>query len=451
MNEAINSAIKQAKLTADAAASWALAEDVVGMAEILQTSHQDSPTRFAMLTDLSGQVLAHTDRSLEGFFINDEKTMQLLAEYAQGGAWQDGNLITATAPIKVEGEMLGWVLLGIDTSPMYAHLVDIGLDGLVYTIAAMITGALAAWILARFILRQLTHILDGIDRMRKDVLDKPIPISSGDEIGSVAGALNRAMDSLRASREEIKREMQERHNAERRIHYLSRRLMDGSEEYRKRLGHDLHDELGQSVTGFQFGLHSLHDLLPEESKAARELCTKLVRYAEEMGETVSHIATNSWPVALEHLGLATAAEAFAEEYAVRHQKISFSFKADMPEERLHPDLELACYRILQEALHNVARHSEARNADISLSVSSGMLVLRVQDDGKGFDAQEFMGEWIEDFSGIGLIGMHERAVAHGGHFEVSSVPGGGSTIEAFLPAVMRKTTQSGIEREPKTD
>lgn len=440
LSESTSSALKQASLTADAASSWVLSEDVAGMAEVLQSSRSNTPTRYALIMDTRGQVLAHTDRSFEGRFVSDPESIELLTGHIRGRTWRsDNSLIQAAAPIVVERELLGWVMLGLDTAPTYAHLRDISVDGVMYTLAAMAAGAFAAWLLARYMLRQLGHILEGVDRMRKNALDTPIPVTSRDEIGYVADALNRAMESLRRSREEIKREMQERHQAERRIHYLSRRLMDGSEEERKRIGHDLHDELGQSVTGFQFGLHSLQDLLPEDAAPARELCEKLVRYAEEMGETVSRIATNSWPVALEHLGLGPAAEAFAEECAMRHQKLSLSFKASLPEERLEPRLELACYRILQESLHNIIRHSGAKNADVSLKVVSGTVVLRIQDDGQGFDAQEVIGHWQEEFSGIGLIGMNERAVAHGGHLEVRSSPGKGSVVEAFLPVVMRKS------------
>lgn len=445
LEAAAETALKHAGLTADAAAFWVVADDTAGMNALLQSSRLNSSVRYAFIMDLRGQVLAHTNPEHIGGFINDPETLRVLQQPKNPHVWSSTeSLIQVAAPVAVEDAPLGWVILGMGTAPALEQLRKIGLDGLLYTLAAIILGSIAAWLLANIVLRQLGLILQGVDRLHNNELTRAIPIVAHDEIGKVAQALNRAMSSLRQGGERLRREMLERARAQQRIRFLSRRLMDGSEDERKRIGHDLHDELGQSVTGFQFGLHSLRDLLPpdmENAADARQLCEKLIGYAEEMGDNVRHIAANFWPAALEHMGFVVAARAFAREYAERHPHISFIFKEDIPEDqrtlRMTPRLELACYRILQEAVNNAVRHARAHTVTVTVSRHGDDIVLRVQDDGRGFDAPSVLSLDQEDLTGIGLIGMHERAAALGGFLDVASAPGAGCSIEARFTVVLR--------------
>lgn len=431
-------ALKQAGLTADAAAFWVIADDAAGMNEVLQLSRQNTPVRYAFIMDMRGQVLAHTNREQLGTFINDTEILRVLHSPKQARVWNsDEKLIQVAAPIMVEDDTLGWVMLGMGTAPTFDHLRKIGLDGLLYTITAIILGAVAAWLLANIVLRQLGLILQGVDRMQNNDLGTPIPVVVDDEIGKVARALNRAMSSLSQSAEKLQKEMHERAEAQQRIRHLSRRLMDGSEEERKRIGHDLHDELGQSVTGFQFALHSLRDLLPHGTKDAGELCDKLIGYAEEMGDSIRRIAANSWPAALEHMGLVVAGRAFIRECAKRSPNIRFIFEDTLPEDdnphRLDPRLELACYRIIQESVNNALRHAEAAHISVEIHEQEHHIILQITDDGCGFDIQKTPGQYSSEQGGIGLIGMHERAAALDGTLHVLSSPGNGCCIEACLP------------------
>lgn len=437
LQEVRNNSINMARLMASGASSWILAEDVGGLAEILLARYEGANISYACIVDASGLVLAHTDRELEGKYINDPESAALLSTSREARIWRDdATLFHTAAPVEMGQQLLGWVLLGVNPASTYAHLRAIRYDGVLYTLAAMLCGALAAWGLAVLMLRQLHLILRGVDRLRDSKLKTPIAIVSDDEIGHVAFALNEAMSSLRHSQEALEKEIQERSRAEQRIHQLSQRLMEGSEEERKRLGHDLHDELGQSVTGIIFALHSLRGMLDGDIAGARELSDKLLIYAEEMGDTVSRIATHSWPIALEHLGLPVAAESYVEECDRRSPLLNLCFHTTLPTTRLDARVELACYRILQEAVTNIMRHSGARNGEILLSQQKEWLVLRVQDDGCGFDVQHCLDNKVE-LCGIGLVGMNARAAAVGGHVVMRSAPGQGTVIKAYLPLLLK--------------
>lgn len=440
---ATTSALKQARLTAAAASSWVLADDLAGVEEVLQTSRQDTPLRYALIADPQGLVLAHSDPRLVGKYLDDPLSIKALQGSADPVVWHtDRHTIHASAPILAGERTIGWVLLGLDTTPTDSYLNHVSLSGFLYMLVAIVAGAVLAWALARYILRQLNLLLAGVDRLRADQLDQPIPIISQDEIGRVGRALNNAMEALRRSRSDIQREVAERRRAEQDIRYLSRRLIDGSEEERKRIGHDLHDELGQMITSFQFGLQSMAGLLPSAPDQASELCTMLASQAEEMGEAIHRIASFLWPATLEHLGLVVAAQCYLNEVNRRLPELSITFQQRDCPGRLSPRMELVCFRIIQEALTNITRHTKASQIEVSLRVREGWLRLLVHDDGGGFAVKDAAGHPAPKNGGIGLMGMRERAASVGGNLEVISAPGQGCSIVAHLPLMANPETDA---------
>ncbi len=434
LQEASASALKQASLTAAAASSWVLADDLAGLEEVLQTSRQDSPLRYALITDPDGLVLAHSDHRLAGKYLDDEVSLGVLRAPGGPRVWHtEQHTIHAGAPILAGEHTIGWVLLGLDTAPTYAHLYYVSRSGFFYTLVAMAVGTIFALLLARYVLRQLSMLLAGVDRLRADRLDQPIPIINQDEIGRVGQALNRAMTALRMSRDEIEREVAERRRAEQDIRYLSQKLIGSSEEERKRIGHDLHDELGQMITSFQFGLQSMAGLLPHDPAQAAELCGQLAGQAEEMGEAIHRTASFLWPATLEHLGLSVATRSYLTEVNQRRPQMRLSFSAKNLEQRLDPRLELVCFRIVQEALTNIVRHSKAQSVAVELDVADGWLSLRILDDGSGFAPENEEGHLCSKGGGIGLLGMRERAASVGGSLRIESEPGQGCRITAQIP------------------
>jgi len=433
LQEASAAALKQARLTAAAAASWVLTDDLAGMEEVLQTSRQDSPLRYALIVDPEGLVLAHTNHRLAGKYLADKMSLNALKTAQKSQVWYtDSQTIHASAPILAGKRIIGAVLLGLDTTPTYAHLSYVSRSGFFYMLIAIGAGTLFAWLLARYILRQLNLLLAGVDRLRKDQLDMPIPIIHKDEIGRVGQALNRAMAALRHSRDEIEREVAERRQAEQDIRYLSQKLIGSSEEERKRIGHDLHDELGQMITSFQFGLQSMAGMLTHDPAQAAQFCDQLASQAEKMGEAIHHIASFLWPATLEHLGLPVAIESYLNEInqSLPHMHINFSSNLD---QRLSPHLELVCFRIIQEAMSNIIRHSKANSTSLEIIQRDGWLTLDVRDDGGGFSPQDDSGHICAKGGGIGLLGMRERAESVGGSLHIESAPGQGCRIVAKVP------------------
>lgn len=437
VQETRRQAVNFAGLMAENVLSWVLAEDLMGMDEVLQAGARMMHADYACVTDPAGHVLAHTDKEKVGSFLSDAEALELLG----GGRmephiWRDDPaFIHAAAPLSMGRTPVGWVLVGMDMDGVSAHLRQIRGTGLLYTAAAIVAGALAAWLLSLVIFRQLEHIMRGIGRLRNNDFSSPVPVLSGDELGHMADALNQASDFLRSSRSELRREMMEHLQAEKQIRHLTGRLVDGNEEERKRLGHDLHDAFGQSVTGMLFGLHSLKAALRPEDAEAHALCEQMIGEAKRFGDDIRRTAYGQYPVVLERLGLAAEASAFLTEIVERHSYLDMAFEVDLPDERLHPRVEVACYRILQEGMANVLRHSGATRVRVQLSTVREWLFLRMEDNGHGFDAEGMLED--TQYDGIGLPGMRARVLAMDGMLEVDSRPGAGCILDAFLPLRFR--------------
>ena len=234
--------------------------------------------------------------------------------------------------------------------------------------------------------------------------------------------------SLYAGRLESQLQQQLRTNEQstRDLQSLSARLMTAQEEERRNVARELHDEVGQALTAVQVEL----------SLAERRLNT--VGYGSEVGEAqkITHSALQTvrdmsqllHPAALDDLGLSAAVEWQARAFEARHAIRVDVTQDDIPQ-RLPREVEVAAYRIVQEALTNVAKHSGATACQIVLARSDGRLQIVVEDDGAGFDASDVRVQG----RGLGLVGMRERAALLSGQVTFDSQPGVGTRVTARLP------------------
>jgi two-component system sensor histidine kinase UhpB len=244
------------------------------------------------------------------------------------------------------------------------------------------------------------------------------PMSPGRRI-DVDGAAGEVSDLLDAFNEMLDRlELERRQSAT--------RALAAQERERRRLARELHDELGQTLTGIVLQLDGLRRAAPPELDAGVSDVQELAR---ESAEDLRDIARGLRPQALDDFGLRSAlitlASSFAEHSGlqVRHE-----LSAELPE--LAPDQDLAIYRVAQEGLTNVARHAEATSVLLVLRAVDGHVVLRVRDDGRGID-----GGAAHNAGGLG--GMRERAMLIGGRLAVTRVRPSGTEIVLQVPVKPR--------------
>lgn len=425
--------LHHAHVLAVSSSPWVLSDDLVGMEEVVQGSARGSGVRHAMTVDANGRILAHTDRDKIGQYLADATSLDALAGERTARVYQQSNVtIHALSPILVAEHLIGWSILAVDKRATLAYLAYVTRTGIIYTLAAIAIGTVFAVLLSRSILRQLRHLLGGVDNLQKDVLDQPVKVVSRDEVGHVAKAFNRALASLVDSRQRLTAEIGERRRAEEALRTLSRRQAGAIEEERIRIARDLHDELGQALSGMQFRLRSMQT--QSVDGGIGNVCAKLTAEVERMGVSIHRIANDLRPATLDHLGLLPAIQAFvAGQLPLINDRMSIAVDAAGFRRRLPVDVEMIAYRIVQEGLTNVIKHAEATHADVLLTVNHPSLIVTVRDNGVGIALRPdgFSGNAVDH--GIGLLGMKERAASIGGKVEIKPRQGGGTVLRAELP------------------
>lgn len=208
---------------------------------------------------------------------------------------------------------------------------------------------------------------------------------------------------------------------------LSSQVITAQEEERKRISRELHDETAQSLTSLLIRLRLLQSAPDLES--VRLGAAELRELTAQTLEEVRKLAVELRPTMLDHLGLVAAIEWYSREYAERLDA-SVEFETSGRVGRLQPQVELVVYRVVQEALANIARHARASRVRLALLFSDEAVEAIVDDNGVGFDVDEATSSRER---GLGLFGMKERVELIGGSFAIESRPGGGTRIRIRVP------------------
>jgi PAS domain S-box-containing protein len=227
---------------------------------------------------------------------------------------------------------------------------------------------------------------------------------------------HRAGEEIARSREELRE--------------LAAHLATVREGERTRIARELHDELGQSLTGLKLDLAWLeHTLMKEHAdhlaKRARDMVTRM----DAVMYSVRRIITELRPSVLDELGLADAIEWQAQDFAVR-TGVDVDIRINEASTNVQEPIASTVFRTLQEALTNVTRHAEARRVTVEFANDVGVLTLRVSDDGRGISADKLQGR-----HSLGLLGLRERAVACGGTVDIRGQPGQGTIVLLRIPLV----------------
>jgi signal transduction histidine kinase len=208
------------------------------------------------------------------------------------------------------------------------------------------------------------------------------------------------------------------------LQQLSARLVDAQETERRSISRELHDEVGQSLGALLVDIGRLSTTLSGGHPEVKAQLDNLKSVAERTFQTVRNIALLLRPSMLDDLGLAAALEWQGREVSRRSQ-IEVSVESESVPEDLPDEYKIYIYRLVQEALNNAVRHSGARNAKVVVERLEKSIVVRVTDDGRGFDPARSRG--------MGILGMEERVKHLSGTFRVESQPGKGATVAADLP------------------
>jgi len=278
---------------------------------------------------------------------------------------------------------------------------------------------------------KLTHILE-VGYVRKD------------GTGAASALFGCAQDVTERKRVEAERErlfgaLQLSHQQ---LKVLARRLVDVQESGRRRLAREIHDDVSQMLTALMMQLGTAKSVLPKSAQSAHTILEQTEELVEKIMERTRSIIADLRPPVLDDLGLVPALRRLG--YGLKESTgAAIKIKAARFPERLPMPIEVALFRIAQEACANIRKHARARRVTISLAEEWGRVVLAVQDDGVGFDMQNNRSRQSDDIvidddlvvpaSHFGFIGIQERVAQLGGTFQVKSKPGEGTTIRVEMP------------------
>ena len=208
---------------------------------------------------------------------------------------------------------------------------------------------------------------------------------------------------------------------------LAAKLLQTQAEERRRVSRELHDDLSQKIAKLQFDVETLEQHLPPDLKEMKKWLLIIRDGVETLSNDVRRIAHELHPSALDHLGLAVALRSYAREFTER-EGIRVHFTPRKVPASIPAEVASTLYRIVQEALRNVAKHAGKTSVGIALTGGSNRLSLSIRDNGIGFDVDS-----VQDKGGLGLISMQERARLVHGDFSLETLPGRGATITVHVP------------------
>jgi two-component system, NarL family, sensor histidine kinase LiaS len=323
----------------------------------------------------------------------------------------NGQVLTVT-PIegkkgKVAGVLVGMMRLPNLTAPL---LIIVGISAIFLAVPAALLGALFGFFTAWGLTRRIGRLVRASRSWSRGDFSVTTKDRSRDELGQ----LSRELNNMAADLENL----------------LQARGELATLEARNRFARDLHDSVKQQVFATSLQIAAARALIEKDTDSAESHLSQADELVRQAQKELNGLIQEMRPAALEGKGLATA----LREYAAR-----WSDGAEIPadfrvqgEREVPLEAEQALFRVAQEALANVARHSEARHAEIDLVYTRNAVTLRVADDGRGFDPMRNPG------GGFGLQSMRERLVRLGGHINVESAPGKGTRVEGFCPLRQEK-------------
>jgi signal transduction histidine kinase len=213
---------------------------------------------------------------------------------------------------------------------------------------------------------------------------------------------------------------------------LANRLTEVQEAERKQLARELHDHLGQALTAISINLTAIKNELPAECLGRiRERLAEASLLTDQTLEQIRELSLNLRPPMLDDLGLVPTLRWYVKQYAKR-LNINTKFETQGLDERLAPELETTLFRVVQEALTNVARHAQASLVRLRLQHQESTVLAFIEDDGQGFDVVKVVNGKAE-INGTGLLGMRERVTLLGGRFNIQSRPGHGTQLFIEIP------------------
>ncbi|MHB8076745.1 HAMP domain-containing sensor histidine kinase [Desulfosporosinus fructosivorans] len=409
-----------------------LVGDLIGLYEKTKAvSMHNKDVRYVLILDEKGQLVAHNFG--QGIPMGLLELRQLEKDATGADVIEvdseEGVILDVLVPL--EGNT-GWVRIGMSEANMTRTINALSIKLMVTTLGITILGLFGAFIMSHLLTRPIKRLVDASIAVAEGDLSQRVSIGGQDEIGQLGGSFNGMAESLERYTQEREALLAELMDKEQIRQQLLNKVISAQEEERKRISRELHDEAGQSLTSLIIGLKLLSQ--GNDLEQTRGMAEDLRRVAYMTLEDVHRLAVELRPTVLDDMGLVAALERYVAEYKRQQEIMVVDLEVhNQMVERLPSEVETTLYRIVQEALTNVAKYAKARNVSIVLEIRPESVNLIIEDDGVGFNVERVLKERTLGRQNLGLAGMQERSALFGGTFEIESEPGRGTTLYVRLP------------------
>jgi len=306
---------------------------------------------------------------------------------------------------------------------------------LLATIAGFLASLVVAWITTRRVVKPTEELTGAAERMAGGDLASPISVAAQDEVGQLAESLEAMRQRLRAAYEAVEKTNKELEvrvsERTERLDQVLRQTISAQEDERRRLARELHDETAQTIAALSIALDRARDGLDGAGPEAISQIGQAKQLSSHLLAETRRLILGLRPTVLDDMGLLPAIRWYAESY-LGDKGIEVRVEAAVPAQRLPAHIEVALFRIVQEALANVAKHSQAGHVDVRLTHDDREITVTVADDGRGFDVAHALGR-AGPTESVGLLGMQERARLLGGRLAIRSRDGGGTLVRVEVP------------------
>jgi signal transduction histidine kinase len=394
---------------------------------VRETQDADDDLIYIFVLDAEDNVLVHTfdggfPRDLLG--VNDVQPEE--AFHIQALQTEDDTIQDIAVPVL--GGKAGMIRLGMSESAIDAAVAGNIRNMLLWFTLILVLGLSVAYGLASILTVPITRLAQAARAVGKGDFRWKAPVWAKDEIGSLGTAFNEMSKDL-----ERKGKMQAR---------LLAKVINAQEEERKRIARELHDETSQALTSLMVGLRYIED--SADITSVKKEVIALRKLAAQTLDEVHRLATELRPSVLDDLGLVEAVEKYTREFSTKMNINVDTHVGLIRGVRLPSDIEVTVYRIVQEALTNVAKYARAENVSVILRYRDSSLVAVIEDDGIGFDVNGILTS--QNKEKLGLFGMYERASIIGGRLSIESQLGSGTTIYLEVPVKSLEEVKDGKDK-----
>ncbi len=311
----------------------------------------------------------------------------------------------------------------------------------ILSLLSIVTALLLGIGLSRGIVRPIQSLINATRKIGKGNLSEPVRVSSRDEIGTLARSfddmrikLHESLESIHRHNIELENRVLERtrqiRQSREKVETLLKKLISSQEDERKRIARELHDDILQDVSA---SLIKLDICKMHPNKISIEKIEELRIITLKTIDGIHNVIQNLRPTILDDLGLEAGIKWLLNKH-LGEKGINHYLTIDAePDRRFDPRVEIALFRIIQEAIINISRHSKAGNVFVIMKTGKDSVVVDIEDDGEGFDVPSVLRHTMDGGRGLGILGMKERASLLDGKVKVCSSPGSGTKVSLKIP------------------